>query len=180
MERALAKRPVSSPGGSAKAPSARIKSLNRDSSHELRRRQLVRVAAWPKGPEQPVGPASLVGRESERRAGHLHPAPVHIGGLRGIDGDVAAGVAGLGTGHPHRLMPAVLAGDRIGVDRKGEVLVNAHVSPPDALCVRVARFERGYTRDAGQLPLGGLVSEDFTVAMACRWPGCPSGRQRPM
>jgi hypothetical protein len=41
-------------------------------------------------------------------------------------------------------MPAVHAGDRIGMNREGEVLVNSRIGPPDALGIRVARLVRAH------------------------------------
>src|SRR6266852_1035333 len=58
-------------------------------------------------------------------------------------------------------MPAVLAADRVGLDRKREVLVDAGVFPPDALRVRVVARERPWPVDLAHPPLPGL--EPFEV-----------------
>src|SRR5882672_5621830 len=58
-------------------------------------------------------------------------------------------------------MPAVLAADRVGLDREREVLVDAGVFPPDALRVRVVARERPWPVDLAHPPLPGL--EPFEV-----------------
>src|SRR5438552_17385078 len=53
-------------------------------------------------------------------------------------------------------MPAVLAADRVGLNRKREVLVDAGLLPPDALGVRVVARERTRPLDLAHSPLPGL------------------------
>ena len=56
-------------------------------------------------------------------------------------------------------MPAVHAGDGVGVDGEGEVLVDAHVGPPDARGVGVGGSVRGDPALALERPLAALVVE---------------------
>src|SRR5271170_7840817 len=66
-----------------------------------------------------------------RGAGELHPALVDLAGPGGVDGNVAVAVAGFGGADVHGLVPAVHAGNGIGMHGKGEVLVDSGVGPPD-------------------------------------------------
>src|SRR6202044_782560 len=91
---------------------------------------------------QPARTAGSVGRDVAGRAGLRHPLLVDVPRLAGVDRDVAVRVAGRGGADADGLVPAVHAGDGVGVDREGEVLVDAGVGPPDPGGVRVCGLVR--------------------------------------
>ena len=62
------------------------------------------------------GPAQCAWRPVPGRAGEPQPFPVHGPRPAGVHRDVTVVIARLGGSHPHRLVPAVHAGDRVGVD----------------------------------------------------------------
>src|SRR5258707_15890095 len=106
-------------------------------SRSLSFRQFIKLARWFQGPEHPVGPARLVGRILIRRPRHCQPLPIDRARLFRIDVNVAIAVAAFGWAHAHGLMPAVHAGNRIGMDREGQVLMHADIAPPNPQTVRV-------------------------------------------
>ena len=58
--------------------------------------------------------------------------------LRRVDVDVCVLVGWFGLTYPDDLMPAMHSGNRIGMNWKGEVLMNADVVPPNARRVAIA------------------------------------------
>ena len=87
----------------------------RDPEHLLGRLQ------WAHEPE---GTPGTVGRVSVSRACLGEPVEVHGSGLGAVDRDVAVPVVWLSLPDTDRLVPAMLARDRVGVYRVREVLVH--------------------------------------------------------
>src|SRR6266516_1673425 len=66
--------------------------------------------------------------------------------------NVAVLVCGFGFADAHGLMPAMHSGNRIGMNRESQVLMNTNVIPPNAQGVGVARFVRPGAAFASQSP----------------------------
>ena len=90
-----------------------------------------------------MGTSCAVWGEFAGWAGFCHPGFVVGFRLLQVHGDVAVAVAFVGLLHSHRLMPAVHAGKRIGLDGEREILMDACIGPPDAREVGVARVVVG-------------------------------------
>src|SRR5262249_53441933 len=103
-------------------------------------RHLVRFADGPQRPIEPQRTTQATG--TWRRACHRKPFLVNRVRLPGVDEDVAVAIAGARFLERDALVPAVHAPDRIGLNRKGEVLMHADFAPPDPRAVRVGAFER--------------------------------------
>src|SRR5439155_305378 len=78
--------------------------------------------------------------------GAREPAPlaVDLEGPIGVHDDVAVAIVGARPRDGHLLVPAVLAAHGIGLDREGQVLVDARVLPPDPGGVGVVAHERSH------------------------------------
>src|SRR5260370_5501639 len=122
-------------------------------------RQFIKLARWFQGPEHPVGPARLVGRILIRGPRHCQPLPIDRARLFRIDVNVAIAVRAFCLASAHALMPAVHAGNWIGVDREGQVLMHADIAPPNAQAVRIARFVRSRSAFTLHAPRVALVVE---------------------
>src|SRR6185295_12266282 len=88
-------------------------------------------------------------------AGEGEPLAEDGHGLVGVDFDVAVVVVGAGGLDVDALVPAVHAADRIGLDREGQVLVDAAVGPPDARAVAIGALPRLDVFDAADAEAAG-------------------------
>src|SRR2546426_8818720 len=104
------------------------------------------------GARQPQRPAQIA--RARRRPRQRQPLAIDLERLVGVHEDVAIALVGAGPRHAHLLVPAVLAADRIRLDREREVLVHTGVLPPDARGVGSGALDR---LDAVQLPLPPLA-----------------------
>src|SRR5215471_11446917 len=72
----------------------------------------------------------------------------------------------------HLLMPAVHTANGVGLNREGQVLRHAALSPPDALGIRIGTGERTWSFNLPDKPFPRLLLRDFhnvgTVAIARR------------
>src|SRR4029434_10988404 len=94
-------------------------------------------------------------------AGQLEPLAEDLVRFGGVDDDVAVAVVGAGLRHAHLLVPAVLAGDGVGLDGEREVLVDAGLFPPDAARVGILALEGANAVDSGDsAPPRALVWTD--------------------
>ena len=59
----------------------------------------------------------------------------------GIDKNVAVFILGTGLGHAHFLMPAMLAADKVGLHREGQILMHPAIFPENSFRIRVATLE---------------------------------------
>src|SRR5437773_10720648 len=94
-----------------------------------------------------------------RRSGLLHPFFICLTRFGHVHRDVAVTIASFGLANANRLMPAVHAGDRIGLNGEGQVLMDAGVGPPDSLRVGIARREWLHAALTPQLPAGSAAIE---------------------
>src|SRR5438105_5087851 len=78
----------------------------------------VEVARGFEWSQQPVGASRAVGRVLVRRARELEPGAVDLARLLRVNVYVAVPVARFGLADAHGLVPAVHAGDGVGVDWK--------------------------------------------------------------
>ena len=118
-----------------------------------------------------------------RSAGRVSSSHLPVGrvGTLPVDVDVTVAVAGLRPPDAHGLVPAVRPRDRVRVDREREVLVHAHVGPPDAQRVRVEPTRRAPTPcRAPQRPRSSPRGRGRRWPSRCAGRRSPSGFQRPM
>src|SRR6266700_4162624 len=97
-----------------------------------------------------------------RRSCLGQPFPVNLARLGGIDMDVAVLVVASGFANTHSLMPAMHSGNRIGMNWKSQVLMDAHVIPPDAQGIGVAGLVWRCAGFAGQAPLVTVVIQSHS------------------
>src|SRR6266536_2321364 len=103
-------------------------------------RQFIELSRRFQWPQHPVRPARAIRRELVRRPGLRQPLLVNLAGLRRVHMNVAVTIRSFGFANAHCLVPAVHSGNRIGMDRKSQVLMNANIRPPNAQGISVVRF----------------------------------------
>src|SRR3990172_7859061 len=118
------------------------------------------IRGWSKWAEQPFRPPQAT--RTRPGPGELEPFPVDLARSTGVDADVAVLVCREGWSDGHLLMPGVGAGDRGRVDREGQVLMDARVTPPHPRRIRIPG--RGW-RDALPPPHPPLASLSVAYAL---------------
>src|SRR3989454_1097370 len=91
-----------------------------------------------------------------RGGGEPEPLAVDLEGPIGVHDDVAVAIVGARPRDGHLLVPAVLAAHGIGLDREGQVLMDARVLPPDPGGVGVVAHERSHALELAHPPLPAL------------------------
>src|SRR5262249_7417092 len=147
------------------------------------RRPLATTPGWLSGALQPVGrriglerPRQPQGTPQVARAGRRaregQPFAIDLERAVRIHDHVAVTIVGTWSRHGHLLVPAVLAADRVGLDGKREVLVDARVFPPDAPGSGIIAGERRRSVNLPHAPfprLGlGEIDERRGPALAAR------------
>src|SRR4029077_14031647 len=87
------------------------------------------------------------------RTSQRPPPLINRKGKIRIDEDIAIAVVGAGPLHTHHLVPAVHAGNWVGMHRKCKVLMHASIAPPDSLRIGIGRFVVLHSRSLAHLPL---------------------------
>src|SRR5712691_9606632 len=76
------------------------------------------------------------------RTCHIQPAQVDLMSLACIDIHIAIAIFCMSSFNLYFLMPAMHPTDRVGMDREGQVLMNAALAPEDTRRVRVLALKR--------------------------------------
>src|SRR3989304_3753772 len=112
------------------------------------------IRGWSKWAEQPFRPPQAT--RTRPGPGELEPFPVDLARSTGVDADVAVLVCREGWSDGHLLMPGVGAGDRVRVDREGQVLMDARVTPPHPRRIRIRGREWRHAFQPPQRPQASL------------------------
>ena len=112
---------------------------------QLTRLNVIRLRGRSDRSREPQGPAEALSRGPGPC--HLNPSAIHVHRFVRVHHDITIAIAGRGPAHRHPLVPAVHPGDGIGLNGKGEVLMNTAVGPPDAAAVGVVADKRPDTLD---------------------------------
>src|SRR5438270_9665221 len=99
---------------------------------------VVRGFIRPDCPRNPQRSSQSAGTRAGTR--QRFPALVHREREVRVDEDVAVTIIRSSSFHSDHLMPAVHPADWIGMNGESDVLMNARISPPDAVRVGIGRF----------------------------------------
>src|SRR5262245_27069391 len=105
-------------------------------------------------PRQPQGTPQVA--RAGRRAREGQPFAIDLERAVRVHEHVAVAIVGVWLRHGHLLVPAVLAADRVGLDREREVLVAARLFPPDTRGIGIIAAKRAWPVDLPHAPFTGL------------------------